>query len=71
MREKILKHTNIDDSKKPSTSTNVDMKLFLKKEQLDIYKQFHRMFHVIKQSKILLMSGTVMKSGKITNQHGF
>jgi superfamily II DNA or RNA helicase len=26
-----------------------------------IYKQFHRLFHIIKESKILLMSGTVMK----------
>jgi len=31
-------------------------------EPLDVYKQFHRLFHVVKQSKILLMSGTVMKS---------
>lgn len=31
-------------------------------EPLDIYKQFHRLFHVVKESKILLMSGTVMKS---------
>lgn len=30
-------------------------------EPLDIYKQFHRLFHVVKESKILLMSGTVMK----------
>lgn len=30
-------------------------------ESLDIYKQFHRLFHVIRESKILLMSGTVMK----------
>lgn len=30
-------------------------------EPLDIYKQFHRLFHIIKESKILLMSGTVMK----------
>jgi len=30
-------------------------------EPLDIYKQFHRLFHEIKESKILLMSGTVMK----------
>ena len=30
-------------------------------EPLDIYKQFHRLFHVVKKSKILLMSGTVMK----------
>lgn len=44
---------------------------FLKKESFDVYKQFHRMFHLIKYSKILLMSGTVMKSGKITNQHSF
>ena len=44
---------------------------FFKKESFDVYKQFHRMFHLIKYSKILLMSGTVMKSGKITNQHGF
>ena len=29
---------------------------------LDIYKEFHRLFHIIKESKILLMSGTVMKS---------
>lgn len=28
---------------------------------LDIYKQFHRLFHLIKESKILLLSGTVMK----------
>jgi SNF2 family DNA or RNA helicase len=41
------------------------------RDPLYIYKQFHRFLHVIKQSKILLMSGTVMKSGKITNQHGF
>lgn len=31
-------------------------------EPLDVYKQFHRLFHVVKESKILLMSGTVMKS---------
>ena len=30
-------------------------------EPLDIYKQFHRLFHIVKESKILLMSGTVMK----------
>lgn len=30
-------------------------------EPLDIYKQFHRLFHAVKESKILLMSGTVMK----------
>lgn len=29
---------------------------------LDIYKQFHRLFHLVKESKILLMSGTVMQS---------
>jgi hypothetical protein len=34
---------------------------FFKKESFDVYKQFHRMFHLIKYSKILLMSGTVMK----------
>ena len=28
---------------------------------LDIYKQFHRLFHAVKECKILLMSGTVMK----------
>lgn len=48
-----------------------DIKFFLNRDPVDIYKQFHRMCHLIKQSKILLMSGTVMKSGKITNQHGF
>ncbi|MGL5960451.1 MAG: DEAD/DEAH box helicase family protein [Cetobacterium sp.] len=57
IREKIEKHQNKDD--------------FFKKESFDVYKQFHRMFHLIKYSKILLMSGTVMKSGKITNQHSF
>jgi superfamily II DNA or RNA helicase len=30
-------------------------------EQLNIYSQFHRLFHLVKESKILLMSGTVMK----------
>lgn len=30
-------------------------------QPLDIYKQFHRLFHLVKESKILLMSGTVMK----------
>jgi len=28
---------------------------------LDVYKQFHRLFHIVKECKILLMSGTVMK----------
>ena len=42
-----------------------------KRDSFDVYKQFHRMFHLIKYSKILLMSGTVMKSGKITHQRGF
>jgi hypothetical protein len=58
IREKMEKHQNKDYD-------------FFKKESFDVYKQFHRMFHLIKYSKILLMSGTVMKSGKITNQHGF
>lgn len=56
IREKMEKQSKVDD--------------FFKKESFDVYKQFHRMFHLIKYSKILLMSGTVMKSGKIINQHG-
>jgi superfamily II DNA or RNA helicase len=34
-------------------------------QPLDIYKQFHRLFHVVKESKILLMSGTVMKDDPV------
>lgn len=30
---------------------------------LNIYKQFHRFLHVVKDCKILLMSGTPMKDG--------
>lgn len=30
-------------------------------QKLNVYKQFHRLFHVVSESKILLMSGTVMK----------
>lgn len=37
---------------KPSTTTQ---------SGLNVYGQFHRMFHLIKESKILLLSGTVMK----------
>jgi superfamily II DNA or RNA helicase len=29
--------------------------------KLNVYKQFHRLFHLVVESKILLMSGTVMK----------
>lgn len=32
---------------------------------LDVYKQFHRLFHAVKESKILLMSGTVMKDDPV------
>lgn len=32
-----------------------------KKTSVDVFKQFHRMFHLIKNAKIVLMSGTVMK----------
>lgn len=32
-----------------------------KTNQLNVYNQFHRLFHLIKESKILLLSGTVMK----------
>lgn len=32
---------------------------------LDIYKQFHRLFHLVNESKILLMSGTVMKDDPV------
>lgn len=59
---------NIREKVEKQRNKNYD---FLRKESFDIYKQFHRMLHLIKYSKILLMSGTVMKSGKITNQHGF
>lgn len=62
MREKQDRKTN---------NPNAIVNAMLKRDPLDIYKQFHRMLHLIKNSKILLMSGTVMKSGKITNQHGF
>jgi hypothetical protein len=57
IREKVVKQTKDSD--------------FFKKDSFYVYKQFHRMLHLIKYSKILLMSGTVMKSRKITNQHGF
>jgi len=30
-------------------------------QQLNVYNQFHRLCHLVKESKILLMSGTVMK----------
>lgn len=34
-------------------------------QPLDIYKQFHRLFHTVRESKILLMSGTVMKDDPV------
>ena len=33
--------------------------------QLVIYKQFHRLFHVVRESKVLLMSGTVMQDDPV------
>lgn len=38
----------------------------MKESSLDytiIYQQFHRVFHLVKESKILLLSGTMMKDG--------
>jgi len=43
----------------------------LVRDPLYVYKQIHRFLHNVKESKIILLSGTVMKSGKVTNQHGF
>ncbi|ASZ84984.1 004L [Cherax quadricarinatus iridovirus] len=54
------KSENIDDDEK-AEDEDVVKNVFEKKNPLLIYKQFHRLFHLIRESKILLMSGTVMK----------
>lgn len=38
-----------------------DIKTFFNKPQINIYKEFHRFLHIIREVKILLMSGTPMK----------
>ena len=40
-----------------------NLRMQSKEKGLNIYKQFHRFLHVVKDCKILLMSGTPMKDG--------
>lgn len=51
---------NAKKARKPKDAKKAFIDILFR-DPLYIYKQFHRFLHVIKQSKILLMSGTVMK----------
>lgn len=44
---------------------NLENEMNISQNQLHVYKQFHRLFHLIKESKILLLSGTVMKDDPV------
>lgn len=50
---------NIADEDKKEARTEVDK--VIKKQQLSIYKEFHRLFHTIRNRKILLLSATPMR----------
>ena len=41
------------------------------KDGINVYKQFHRLLHLINNSKILLMSGTPMNSYLVKMQYEF
>ena len=56
----IREHSNLED-----VHSVDNFKITHTSSHLNVYGQFHRLFHLIKESKILLLSGTVMKDDPI------